>query len=112
MSKNEDLYPFKLKKPDWDAIELITKWLQLYRQATELMSSTKSITISSAHRVLHKLQEHIRNALRSIPDDAPPQLKQGLIRANMKLSDYHVHFDESPFYLWSCRSCFYYISLM
>lgn len=101
MAKNTSLRPHELSDEDWAAIELVTRWLSMYRQATEKMSSTSNVTLSYAHRVFHKLQAHVRDALRDIPKNAPPQLKRGLVRAHRKLSDYHVHFDESPFYLWA-----------
>jgi hypothetical protein len=80
------------------------QWLQLFREATEQMSSTSTVTLSACHAVLHGLQNQLRQALRSLPDTAPPQLRIGLIEAHRKLSDYHVYFDESPYYLWACRT--------
>jgi hypothetical protein len=101
---NIELRPLELTVGDWEAIELVMEWLYAFREATEQMSATKSVTLSACHAVLHNLQNHLRTALSKLPDSAPPQLRQGLVKAHQKLSDYHTHFDESPYYLWACRT--------
>jgi hypothetical protein len=108
VQKNDDLEVWKLSGADWKAIELICDWLRLFREATEQMSATKHSTLSAAHPIIHSLQKALKTALRKLPDNAPHQLKQGLIKAHIKLSDYHNHFNESPFYLWAC--CMYFLT--
>ncbi|KAL6303461.1 hypothetical protein BKA93DRAFT_696523, partial [Sparassis latifolia] len=89
----------ELDELEWGAIKLVCQWLLMFRQATEQMSSSKEVTLSSVHTIFHGLQEHLKNALRKLPPDSPPQLRDGLLRAYKKLSDYHSHFDESPYYI-------------
>jgi hypothetical protein len=100
---NLELRPLELTSEDWNTIELVMEWLYAYRELTEQMSATKTVTLSACHAVLHNLQNHPCAALSKLPDQAPPQLRQGLLKAHQKLSDYHTHFDKSPYYLWACR---------
>jgi len=47
------------------------------------------------------LQEHIRSTLAELPDSAPTELRDGLVEAHQKLSEYYYRSDESPFYTWA-----------
>ncbi|KAH9915973.1 uncharacterized protein BXZ73DRAFT_22372, partial [Epithele typhae] len=84
---------------EWTAIRLVEEWLRLFRAATTIMSSTNAITLSSVQGVFRDLQDHVLLAFKSLPDTAPPSLKQGLLNAHRKLSDYFNQTDSSPFYL-------------
>ena len=65
------------------------------------MSTTKHATLSYVHAVFKGLQEHVRDALRNLPNSASSTLRSGLIKAHQKLSDYYYTFDESPYYIWA-----------
>lgn len=104
LAKRHELRHLELSSTEWDAIKIITDWLLLFRQATEHMSSTKQVTLSAVHAVFHSLQDHLKASIRKLPDDAPAQIRTGLIKAYTKLADYHSHFDQSPYYLWACRT--------
>jgi len=94
-----------LAAEDWAAIEIVTKWLCLFREATEQMSATKHVTLSATHSIFHALQDHLRVSIKALPHHIPIQLRSALVDAHLKLSDYYRHFDESPLYLWACRKC-------
>jgi hypothetical protein len=103
LAKRVELRHLELTEAEWSAIKIISDWLWLFRQATEMMSSTKQVTLSAVHTVFHGLQDHLKSSLRKLPPSAPTQLKTGLIKAYSKLADYHSFFDQSPYYLWACR---------
>jgi hypothetical protein len=54
--------------------------------------------ISTTHTVFRGFQQSIRDNIRLLLDDIAPEIKQGLISAHLKLSDYYTKFDESPYY--------------
>ncbi|TFK36373.1 hypothetical protein BDQ12DRAFT_577561, partial [Crucibulum laeve] len=66
---------------------------------TEQMSATKHATLSATHTMFQSLQNHLRECLRALPCSVPVELRGALVAAHQKLSDYHAHFDESPFYV-------------
>lgn len=99
--KDAKLQP--LAPSDWEAIELVEEWLRLFREATTLMSTTSGVTLSTVHSTFRELQDHVRDALKSMPVTAPGSLKQGLINAHTKLSDYYLVYDASPYYIWAAR---------
>jgi hypothetical protein len=107
LAKRVELRPLELADSEWNAIKIISDWLGAYRQATDLMSATKQVTLSAVHCVFHGFQEHLKKSLCKLPQSAPLRLKTGLIKAQIKLADYHSYFDESPFYLWACCKCFF-----
>ncbi|KAJ7830787.1 hypothetical protein B0H14DRAFT_2593081 [Mycena olivaceomarginata] len=76
-------------------------WLEAFRTATTQMSATKSPMISTTHAVFRGLQEEWRKLFGTLLDNVAPQLKQGIISAHTKLSDYYTKFDESPLYTWA-----------
>ena len=105
VAKNRDLWKFELSNDDWSAISLVAHWLKSFCLATTQMSATKTPMLSTTHAIFHGLQEDIRTSIHSLPDGTPDCLKNSLVNAHRKLSDYYTKFDESPFYLWSsCES--------
>jgi len=105
--KHKELRDFELSASDWAAIALVKEWLRSFRDAVLDMSMTKRTTLSYVHAVFKGLQDHLKTALLSLPDTAPPGLRHGLMNAHRKLSDYYYKFDESPYYVWaaSVSSC-------
>ena len=98
---HRDLWQYSLPNEEWEAIELVAKWLKSFRAATTQMSATRTPMLSTMHAVFHGLQEDICNILSDLPDTVSPSLKKGLMDAHLKLSDYYYKIDASPFYLWS-----------
>jgi hypothetical protein len=82
---------------DWEAIALVTSWLKSFRAATVEMSHTKEPTLSTVHAIFRGLQEHIHTIITQLPPTVSPKLREGLIAAHTKLSDYYYKSDESPF---------------
>jgi hypothetical protein len=80
------LTDLELSSDDWAAIEVVTKWLKLFRTATTLMSSTKESTLSWATTIFLRLQDHIHEQLEALPANSPALLKKGLVDAHVKLS--------------------------
>lgn len=101
VAKNKDLRKFEMHADDWDAIALVAQWLKSFRSATTQMSTTKRPMLSSTHAIYRGLQESLRESLRNLLNNTPPQLKLGLTRAHRKLSDYYNKIDDSPYYIWS-----------
>jgi hypothetical protein len=99
--KHKDLRPYELSASDWSAISLVKEWLRSFRDAVLDMSTTKRVTLSYVHAVFKGLQEHIKASLAALPNTASPGLRQGLVNAHRKLSDYYYKFDESPYYVWA-----------
>ncbi|KAJ6548292.1 hypothetical protein B0H10DRAFT_1299626 [Mycena sp. CBHHK59/15] len=98
---NRELRDLELSDADWNAIELVTEWLKVFRAATTEMSRTKKPMLSSTHTIFRGLREHLRNILRNLPNSVPSRLKRGLLEAHRKLSDYYYKSDESPYYTWA-----------
>lgn len=111
MAKNRDLRAFELGSSDWDAIALVSRWLKLFRSATTQMSSTKISMLSTTHAIFRGLQEDIRQSIATLPSSTPARLKNALVSAHHKLSDYYTKLDESPLYIWSARE-YHMISLV
>ncbi|TBU21720.1 hypothetical protein BD311DRAFT_677708, partial [Dichomitus squalens] len=95
---------------EWEAIAIVTKWLRLYRDATVDMSVTKRPTVSEVDAVFRGLQEHLRECIRELPESTPRPLRDGLINAHYKLSDYSYLFEGSPFYTWASRMLSHHLS--
>ncbi|KAJ3491608.1 hypothetical protein NLJ89_g11321 [Agrocybe chaxingu] len=53
------------------------------------------------HAVFCGLQDDIKNILIKLPNDLDPTLKNGLVEAHHKLSDYFTKFDKSDYYHWA-----------
>lgn len=60
--------------------------------------------LSTTHAVFRWLQLHLKKAITTLPEDADPALRQGLVDAHLKLSDYYTKFDRSRYYSWATRS--------
>jgi hypothetical protein len=86
---------------EWLAISAVTKWLALFATATTAMSSTEKTTLSAVYGVFTGLQDDVRTHLRDNTNGIPPALKNGLVQAHEKLSEYFRKTDASPYYLWS-----------
>ena len=78
-------------------------WLKSFRSATTQMSTTKQPMLSTAHAIFRGLQDKVHDALCSLPDSASPMIRNGLLAAHQKLSEYYHRFDISPFYIWAAR---------
>ena len=89
VGKHRDLHHLDLTAPDWDAIRLVAGWLKSFRSATTLMSTTKRPVLSFTHTVFRGLQEDIRTSIRELSVATPSALRNGLIEAHTKLSDYY-----------------------
>jgi hypothetical protein len=99
------LRDYRLNADDWAALRVVERWLRYFRAATHQMSSSKRPTLSSVHAVFRGLQAHLRTCLVELSDDCPTRLKEALVAAHQKLSDYYWRFDEeSPFYLWAAST--------
>lgn len=107
VSRHQSLRALELSEDEWKAITQVQDWLGLFRTATTQMSTTKQPMLSSALAIFRGLQDHLRDILRDLPDGSPAQLRQGLVDAHEKLSEYFYHIDESPFYTWA--SCMFFI---
>lgn len=101
VSKHRDLHKYELQDEDWDAVALVSQWLKLFRSATTQMLTTKRPMLSSTHAIFRGLQDSLTDSLRSLPNNTPALLRQGLLNAHRKLSDYYGKFDESPYYTWA-----------
>jgi hypothetical protein len=98
---------YELSGAEWNSIQLVSEWLKAFRDATSQMSATKQLMVSSSHAIFCGLQEHIRWILRALPDDVDSTLKKALTDAHRKLSDYFYKFDQSEYYTWAVRECFF-----
>ncbi|KAJ7455097.1 hypothetical protein FB451DRAFT_1049106, partial [Mycena latifolia] len=105
VGKHRDMHHLDLTAVDWDAISLVTSWLKSFRSVTTLMSTTKRPVLSFTHTVFRGLQDDLRTSIRELPVSTPSALRNGLIEAHTKLSDYYYKSDESPYYTWAARMC-------
>ena len=103
---NKDLRHLELSEEEWASIRLVCDWLEHFRQATTDMSTTKRPMLSHTHAIFRGLQDHVRDALRNLPSNVDPRIKEGLVAAHQKLSEYYYRFDQSPFYIWAARMYF------
>ncbi|KAJ7303460.1 hypothetical protein DFH08DRAFT_643111, partial [Mycena albidolilacea] len=101
VESSSDLSGFALSDLDWEALQTVRSWLSEFRQATTEMSATSKPMLSQTHLVFRSLQRKIKDILSELPNTADPTLKQGLVDAHTKLSDYYYKFDASPYYLWA-----------
>jgi hypothetical protein len=106
VAKNRELCKYKLQDEDWEAIALVASWLKSFQSATTQMSMTKQPMLSWMHAIFWGLQDSLAGDLRSLPNNTPRALHQGLLKAHRKLSDYYGKSDESPYYTWASHvSC-------
>lgn len=100
---NRDLRDLELSEDEWSSIRLVASWLEKFRDATTQMSATRQPMLSHTHAIFRGLQEHLRGSLRNLPIGVDPFIRNGLVAAHQKLSDYYYRFDQSPFYIWAAR---------
>jgi hypothetical protein len=112
VGKHRDIRHLDLTDADWNAIILVAGWLKDFRTATTLMSTTKRPVLSFTHTVFRGLQEDLRKSIRELSLSTPSALRNGLIEAHRKLSDYYHKSDDSPFYTWAARMCLIYPSAL
>lgn len=106
--QNEDLTSLVLTEAEWKSIAQVAGWLKAFRSATTQMSTTKQPMLSTCHAIFRGLQDEVRTALLSLPDSTSPMIRNGLLAAHQKLSEYYYRFDLSPFYIWAaCKSLFF-----
>jgi hypothetical protein len=108
--QNEDLANLALTEAEWASITQMAGWLKAFRSATTQMSTTKQPMLSTAHAIFRGLQDEVHDALRSLPDSTSPMIRNGLLAAHQKLSEYYYRFDISPFYIWATRESEYFFS--
>lgn len=105
LTQNRDsLRRYELTDEDWSAIEMVTEWLLIFREATLQMSTTKHCTLSHVHAIFKGLQKSICQSIKELPNSAPDSIQNGLVNAHRKLSDYYFKFDESPYYIWAAST--------
>lgn len=46
----------------------------------------------------------LRTTIKELPVGTPSVLRNGLLEAHRKLSEYYYKFDQSPFYTWAART--------
>ncbi|KAJ6522993.1 hypothetical protein B0H10DRAFT_1625895, partial [Mycena sp. CBHHK59/15] len=93
-----ELTEYALSATEWAALKQVADWLEAYRFATTKMSATKQPMLSTTHACFRWLQDHLKKAIAALPPSADPALKDGLVAAHRKLSDYFTKFDESRYY--------------
>ncbi|KAF7372456.1 Transposase-like protein [Mycena venus] len=84
VAKDEELRAHELSTRDWTALKLVTNWLVAFREATTQI-----------------LQSHLKTEISKLPADADPVLRQGLVDAHLKLSNYFAKFEQSRYYTWA-----------
>ncbi|KAJ8515596.1 hypothetical protein ONZ45_g6994 [Pleurotus djamor] len=99
--KNRDLRAYKLSDKQWDAIEVVNKWLDSFHVASVQMSSTLAPMLSTTLAMFRGLQEDLREIIASLPESAPRVLRDSLVASHLKLSQYYTKIDESPYYTWA-----------
>ncbi|KAJ6613889.1 hypothetical protein B0H10DRAFT_1951159 [Mycena sp. CBHHK59/15] len=65
------------------------------------MSTTKKPMLSFTTAIFRGLQDNIRTTIKTLPIGTPSVLRNGLLEAHRKLSDYYYKFDQSPYYTWA-----------
>jgi hypothetical protein len=103
VAKNREIRKHELQNEDWEAIALVALWLKSFRSATTQMSTTKHPMLSWTHAIFRGLQDSLTDNLHSLPNNTPAPLRQGLLKAHRKLSDYYGKSDDSPYYTWASR---------
>ncbi|KAJ7101789.1 hypothetical protein C8R44DRAFT_887971 [Mycena epipterygia] len=65
------------------------------------MSTSKRPMLSYTHAIFRDLQEDLRLSLKQLPFSTSSVLRNGLLEAHRKLSDYYYKMDQSPYYTWA-----------
>jgi hypothetical protein len=68
------------------------------------MSTTKKPMLSFTTAIFRGLQDDLRTTIKELPVGTPSVLRNGLLEAHRKLSEYYDKFDQSPFYTWAART--------
>ncbi|KAJ3541549.1 hypothetical protein NMY22_g3845 [Coprinellus aureogranulatus] len=100
-AKNREFRLVELSASDWECIETVCKWLDVFQAATREMSATKTPMLSSTITIFHGLQRRLKDALRDLSTTCDPAIKTGIIDAHQKLSNYYSRFDELPYGTWA-----------
>ena len=104
VAKEAELAPHELSSIEWKSVETVEQWLFLFREATTQMSATSHPTLFMCYAILRGLQDSLADHLSRLPSASTPiELRDGLIDAHAKLSNYHYIINQSPYYLWACR---------
>jgi hypothetical protein len=113
VAKDSELREHELTPDEWKALEMVTGWLKAFRSATTQMSATKQPMLSTTHAIFRGLQQHLKTIIKELPADADPALKEALVSAHRKLSDYFTKFDQSRYCTWAARwsNCFQMITM-
>ncbi|KAJ6595268.1 hypothetical protein B0H10DRAFT_1635709, partial [Mycena sp. CBHHK59/15] len=98
---NSELREHELTSEEWKALEMVTGWLKAFRSATTQMSAAKQPILSTTHAIFPGLQQRLKSIIKELPNNADPALKEGLVNAHRKLSDYFTKFDESRYCTWA-----------
>jgi hypothetical protein len=104
VAKNRELCKHELQDEDWEAIALVAQWLKSFWSAITQMSTTKHPMLSSTHAIFRGLQDSLTELLRSLSNNTPALLRQALLNAHWKLSNYYGKSDESPYYTWASHT--------
>ena len=100
---NKDLRDLELSEDEWSSIWLVASWLEKFRDVTTQMSATHWPMLSHTHTIFRGLQEHFRKSLQHLPSGIDSCIRDGLVAAHQKLSEYYYRFDQPPFYIWAAR---------
>ncbi|KAJ7314176.1 hypothetical protein DFH08DRAFT_716926 [Mycena albidolilacea] len=103
VANDSELREHELTSAEWEALLTVSKWLKAFRSATTEMSTTKLPMLSTTHAIFRGLQHHLKTLISTLPSTADPALKEGLVNAYRKLSDYFTKFDESRYCTWAAR---------
>ncbi|KAJ7156123.1 hypothetical protein C8R43DRAFT_884009, partial [Mycena crocata] len=95
VAKDSELCKHKLSPPKWAALELVLKWLKAFRSATTEMPATGNSMLSV------KATSRPNQVIKALPEGTDQALRNGLVNAHLKLSDYYTKFDNSWYYLWA-----------
>ena len=87
--QNKDLRNLALTKAEWESITQVAGWLKAFWSATTQMSTMKQPMLSTAHAIFCRLQDKVHNTLSSLPDSTSQMIKDGLLAAHQKLSEYY-----------------------
>ena len=106
---NRDLRALELDPAEWEAIALVSNWLKTFCSATTEMLTTKKPMLSTIHAIFRGLQDHIKTILETLSDNVNPQLRDGLVAAHQKLSEYYYRSDASPYYTWAASEFYFFL---
>jgi len=103
LCENQDLHDLELSEDKWSSIGLVADWLEKFQDATTQMSAIRQPMLSHMHAIFRGLQEHLCESLRNLPTGIDLCIRNGLLAAHYKLSEYYYRFDQSLFYIWAAH---------